>query len=490
MNEKTLVFDNGGAMDGNLVAALMNGNNRNNGYGNGYGWEWMWMILLWALWGGNGWGGFGGRGNGLSNLPAELNGDAGRQLLMNAIQGNGTAINQLASSLNCSVQQIQTALCNIQAQSGLSAQQIINAVQSGNAQVLSQMASCCCDVRTAIERQGYESQLATLNQTNTLTSNANTQFNALGSKIDAQTQVINDRFCALEMREMQNKLDAERAKSAALAGQLSQEHQTATIMQSQAKFGVLTNGINYQFYTDLDTPNKMDDKPFFEIDMLNLKDSHIEKLKQFRHDQYNTYMILNSATEMKYINALRSLIVKESSNPSDLFVKFMTKQVYDGVVTKNIIDEFRPMIQRAFQQYTNDYINERLKSAITPDVPSVEVSSNVSTEKSVANEEDMQDGNKIVTTDEELMGFYIVRAILCNTVDLDRVVDRDAQSYFAILFDDNNRKPICRLHFNGGKKYVETFDEEKKGTKHLITALTDIYKLSDQLISTVKFYLK
>lgn len=61
MNEKTLVFDNGGAMDGNLVAALMNGNNRNNGYGNGYGWEWMWMILLWALWGGNGWGGFGGR---------------------------------------------------------------------------------------------------------------------------------------------------------------------------------------------------------------------------------------------------------------------------------------------------------------------------------------------------------------------------------------------------------------------------------------------
>lgn len=154
---------------------------------------------------------------------------------MNAIQGNGTAINQLASSLNCSVQQIQTALCNIQAQSGLSAQQIINAVQSGNSQVLSQMASCCCDVRTAIERQGYESQLATLNQTNTLTSNANTQFNIVGAKIDAQTQIINDKFCQLEMREMQNKLDAERAKSAALAGQLSQEHQTATIMQSQAQ---------------------------------------------------------------------------------------------------------------------------------------------------------------------------------------------------------------------------------------------------------------
>ena len=234
--DKIFMFDqpDGGAsrgMDPNLVAALMNGNNR-NGYGNG--WEWMWMILLWALWGGNGWGGFGGR-NGLQNLPAELNGDAGRELLMNAIQGNGNAIAQLASSLNCSTQQIQTALCNIQSQSGLSAQQIINAVQSGNAQVLSQMASCCCDVRTAIERQGYESQLATLNQTNTLTNAANTQFNVLGSKIDAQTQIINDKFCQLEMREMQNKLDAERAKSAALAGQLSQEHQTATILQAQAQ---------------------------------------------------------------------------------------------------------------------------------------------------------------------------------------------------------------------------------------------------------------
>lgn len=235
--DKIFMFDqpDGGAsrgMDPNLVAALMNGNNSRNGYGNG--WEWMWIILLWAIWGGNGFGGFGGR-NGLQNLPAELNGDAGRELLMNAIQGNGNAIAQLASSLNCSTQQIQTALCNIQSQSGLSAQQIINAVQSGNAQVLSQMASCCCDVRTAIERQGYESQLATLNQTNTLTNAANTQFNVLGSKIDAQTQIINDKFCQLEMREMQNKLDAERAKSAALAGQLSQEHQTATILQAQAQ---------------------------------------------------------------------------------------------------------------------------------------------------------------------------------------------------------------------------------------------------------------
>lgn len=75
-------------------------------------------------------------------------------------------------------------------------------------------------------------------------------------------------------------------------------------------------------------------------------------------------------------------------------------------------------------------------------------------------------------------------------MDLQRVVYRDAQSYFAILFDNNNRKPICRLHFNGGKKYIETFDENKNGTKHLIESLNDIYKISDILIQTVGYYLK
>ena len=215
MNEKTLVFDNGGAMDGNLVAALMNGNNRN---GNAYGYEWMWMILLWVLWGGNGWGGFGGRGMG--SLPAELNGDAGRQLLMNAIQGNGSAISQLASSLNCSVQQIQTALCNIQAQSGLSAQQIINAVQSGNAQVLSQMASCCCDVRTAIERQGYESQLAVLNQNNTLQ-------NTIRETSQNGTTAILAKLDQLQTTALQDKIDALREKNSTLTTQLNLEHQNA-----------------------------------------------------------------------------------------------------------------------------------------------------------------------------------------------------------------------------------------------------------------------
>ena len=136
-------------------------------------------------------------------------------------------------------------------------------------------------------------------------------------------------------------------------------------------------------------------------------------------------------------------------------------------------------------------MNERLKSAISSDV----VVDNKTEPKTAEAEPTAESGDnaeesRIITTEEELQGFYIVRAILCNIVDLDRVVDRDTISYFGILFDDNNRKPICRLHFNGGKKYVETFDENKVGTKHLIEALNDIYKLSEPIVSVVQNYLK
>lgn len=291
-----------------------------------------------------------------------------------------------------------------------------------------------------------------------------------GEKIDYTVSLNDEPIMLIECKHWSADLDKHKA-------QLFRYYHV-----SKAKFGVLTNGIVYKFFADLETPNKMDDKPFFEINLLDLRDSHIDKLKEFCHDQYDINRILNSATELKYVNAIKTYIAAQSVDPSEEFTKFITKQVYDGIVTKSVMDEFTPMVKRAFQLFTNDYVNNRLKSAITPEVPAVDMS--VESEEAEAGE------SKIITTEEELQGFYIVRAILCNTVDLNRVVDRDAQSYFAILFDNNNRKPICRLHFNGGKKYVETFDENKVGTKHLISSLNDIYQLSDTLIQTVGYYMK
>lgn len=229
-------------IDPNLLVA-MNGKNGGNGWGNGSDFLWIiFLFFLFPLLGRGGWGnGFGGgneggcpSGAGLANL---INNDNGRELLMSAIQGNGQAINNLATNLNCSVGQIQQAINGVSAkvaevgcQVGLSSQQIINAIQAGNCQIANQMAQCCCDVKTAIERQGYENRIATINQTDDLKSNANTQFNILGAKIDAQTQIINDKFCQLEMREMQNKIDTLRAEKSALELSASQQAQTANIV--------------------------------------------------------------------------------------------------------------------------------------------------------------------------------------------------------------------------------------------------------------------
>lgn len=205
-------------IDPNLLVA-MNGKNGGNGWGNGSDFLWIiFLFFLFPLLGRGGWGnGFGGgneggcpSGAGLANL---INNDNGRELLMSAIQGNGQAINNLATNLNCSVGQIQQAINGVSAkvaevgcQVGMSSQQIINSIQAGNASIASQMAQCCCDVKGAIQQQGYENRIATINQTDDLKSNANTQFNILSSKIDAQTQLLSEKFCELEKREMQREI--------------------------------------------------------------------------------------------------------------------------------------------------------------------------------------------------------------------------------------------------------------------------------------------
>lgn len=251
---------------------------------------------------------------------------------------------------------------------------------------------------------------------------------------------------------------------------------------SKAKFAVLTNGIKYKFFTDLETPNKMDDRPFFEVDMEDLKGTQIEKLKEFHRDNFNVDSILNTASELKYTTAIKNIIIAESKEPSEDFIKFFTKQVYSGRLSKDIIEQFADIVKRAFSQFTNDYVNNRLKQAITPDVPIVEA-------EQEQNEQPEIKESKVITTEEELQGYYIVKAIVAGKVDLSRIVYRDAQSYFAILFDDNNRKPVSRLHFNGCKKYIGVFDKDKNETKHLINTIEDIYNYSGDIINIVEYYL-
>ena len=256
---------------------------------------------------------------------------------------------------------------------------------------------------------------------------------------------------------------------------------------SKAKFGLLTNGIIYRFFTDLDEKNKMDAVPFFEINMEDLRESHIEKLKEFHKSYFDIDSILNTASELKYTNEVRNAIKSEFNNPTDDFVKYFAKSVYAGRLKDNVLEQFREIIKQAFKHYITDEMNLLLKSAISPDAKidlrQVEPTKHTECNEAVTPE------NKVLTTDEELQGLYIIKSILYNAIDnIDRVVARDTQSYFGILLDDNNRKPICRLHFNSANKYLEIINEDKSSTKMLLENLSDIYKYSDQIKSTLDIY--
>ncbi len=249
---------------------------------------------------------------------------------------------------------------------------------------------------------------------------------------------------------------------------------------SKAKFGILTNGIEYRIYTDLEEPNKMDEKPFFEFTIDTIKDGQIEKLKEFHKTHFNLEGILNSANELKYMNQLRGLIVKEFTAPSYEFVQYFTKQVYAGRMTAKLLEQFRPLVQKTAQQIISDSVSDRLKAALNREQEQEKK------ENAAAIIEDSK--NKVDTTVEEMEVFYIIKAIVRAVTDSNRITWRDAQSYFAVFFDDNNRKPICRVYLDGTKKYLGTFDSDKKETKQELSAIDDIYKFTPQLQAMINLY--
>ena len=267
--EKTYVFDTadkGGfdstaliaslmgnrGVDPNLMALIQNASKNQDAWGGGGMW-WIWVIIMFWLWGGNG--NMFGRNGMADGIPNQLNNDFGREVLLQAINGNGTALSQLATTLNCDVNALQTAIGQVQSsiqsianQVGMTGQQIINSIQQGNCQLGNQLAQCCCNIQDSITRTNYENQISNLNQTNTLQNSINfvnssvergfaatayataNQTCELKNAIAAQTQVINDKFCALEMREMARENRDLRDQVQAYQLSASQQAQIANIV--------------------------------------------------------------------------------------------------------------------------------------------------------------------------------------------------------------------------------------------------------------------
>lgn len=250
---------------------------------------------------------------------------------------------------------------------------------------------------------------------------------------------------------------------------------------SKAKFGLLTNGIEYRFYSDLVEPNKMDEKPFLEFKIADIKDNQIEELKKFHKSYFDIDSIVNTASELKYTNELKQILHKELNTPSPEFVKYFAKQVYPSVVTQKVLEQFTELTKKSIQQYISDLYTERLKNALTKEN---ENNKNQSNEADVLIEEV---DHKIETTQEELEAFMIVKTILRQKIAIDRIYYRDAQSYFTVILDDTNRKLICRLYFDK-RKFISFVGEDKKENKVEINSIDDIFNFSDELLRIAENY--
>lgn len=254
---------------------------------------------------------------------------------------------------------------------------------------------------------------------------------------------------------------------------------------TKARIAILTNGIIYRFYSDLEETNKMDEKPFLELDLANPKSNALAEVKKMAKEDFDLDRMLSTASELKYTSEIKKVLLSQSELPDEDFVRFFFQRVMPGSrFTVAYKELFTPLVLKAFQQFLSDKVSDRLRSALENEK---ETTDNSSAAVPDSSEEPTSDG--IETTKEELDGWNIVRAICAKVVPPSRVLKRDTKSYMGILLDDTNRKkPICRLWFNTKQKYLGVFGANKEETRIPIDSVVDIYQHADKILGVLATY--
>jgi len=253
----------------------------------------------------------------------------------------------------------------------------------------------------------------------------------------------------------------------------------------------LTNGIIYKFFSDLDSPNVMDSKPFYTLDMEHLSDQAIEYLNNFAKANINIDSILSTASDLKYLNLLKAAFKEIVDNPSEDFVRFILNEgVYDGIKNQKVVERFQPLVKRAMNQFINDRMSSKFKETLlsseSEDTPKEDIAAAPQEEQK---EEAEEKKSKIHTTYDELNAFAVVKAILRKKVPGSRITHKDTESYFGVLLDGNTRKWICRINLDSKKKHIILSDENKEPVRYELNSIDDIYDLEDQLLESLEKYL-
>ena len=295
-----------------------------------------------------------------------------------------------------------------------------------------------------------------------------------GEKVDYVIKRGDDIVMLIEAKKVSSELDIEHS---------SQLFRYFAV--TKARIAVLTNGVIYRFYSDLEESNKMDTKPFLELDLLDLRDSLISEVNKLSKSSFDLENMLEAASDLKYMREIRATFERQLDEPDEEFVKFFFQQVMpNGRFVQSAKENFSRLVKRTLHVFIGDKVGDRLRLALArADGPEEEQpqTQDASPTAIQAAPEESTEKKGIVTTEDELEGFRVVKAIVCDLIPADRVTYRDSKTYFAIIVDNNSRKPLCRLRFNHSRKYVGTFDCDKNETRHLVENTEGIYALRDPL---------
>ncbi len=251
---------------------------------------------------------------------------------------------------------------------------------------------------------------------------------------------------------------------------------------TEARLAILINGREVWFFSDIDEPNKMDKKPFFTFDLQSYDESQVAKLAAFQKSSFSIEAILEAASAIKYTSAAATYIKKQLANPDDEFTKLVGRQIYDGTLTKAVLELLRPAIQSSLDEVIRDRIQDKLNIAFRPEPAVTESATTVLHDEAGAKSD-------IHTTEDEHQAFLIVRAIAARLIGIDRVTMRDSKSYCSVFVDDNNRKPVCRFYFNAkSSRSIGIFDAQKVEERQVIEGLADIYKHGKKIEDAIKAY--
>lgn len=261
---------------------------------------------------------------------------------------------------------------------------------------------------------------------------------------------------------------------------------------SEAKFAILTNGRIYRFYTDLDNPNKMDSDPFLTINILDIRENQVVELKKFCKAEFDVDSIFSTASELKYVHEFKNAFAAQVENPSDDLTRLFLQGCYSGQKTQAVIEKFRPLLKKALNDYISETMNDKIKIALGGSGGSVSVSEKAAPEAASAEanaSEPESNEPRIVTTEEELEAYFIIKNLLKDVADIKDITYKDTESYINILYKGNSRKWICRLRLTDSVKTLIVPDENKKGEKYALQSVYDLEQYSDTLHAVLSRYL-